>query len=310
MTISLADIIKEINPLDIIGSPDRTVSSVVQADPDNKRDDVLMWISPKLTEVIKNINHGIIICKKLPEGHNSLSCTYLLTENPRRAFQKVLTEFFIEKRKNGISNSAIIAPDVKISEDVFIGENVVIEDNCVIGDGSSIGHNTVIKSDTIIGKNVVIGSNNTIGGVGFGYEKDENGQFVFIPHVGNVIIKDNVEIGNNTCIDRAVLGSTILEENVKVDNLVHVAHGVKIGRNSLIIANVMIAGSVEIGDNTWVAPSSSILNQKKIGNNVTIGISAVVLKDVQTGQTVIGNPAEEISLALSKRKLMNEKLFK
>lgn len=308
--IALTDIINEINPSEVIGNHDRNVTNVIQIDSDNIRDDVLMWISSKSTEKIKKIYHGVIICSRLPEGQQNPDCTYLLTENPRRAFQNVLTKFFIGKRKEGISKSAIIADSVKIPKDVFIGEHVIIEDNCVIGEGSSVGHNTVIKADTIIGRNVIIGANNTIGGVGFGYEKDENGQFVFIPHIGNVIIKDNVEIGNNTCIDKAVLGSTVLEENVKVDNLVHIAHGVKIGKNSLIIANAMVAGSVEIGENTWVAPSSSILNQKKIGDNVTIGISAVVLKDVKSGQTVIGNPAEEISVALSRKKIMNEKLFK
>lgn len=107
-------------------------------------------------------------------------------------------------------------------------------------------HNTVILKDTIIEDNVVIGANNTIGGVGFGYEKDREGNFELIPHIGNVHIKRNVEIGNNTCIDRAVLGSTILEENVKVDNLVHIAHGVFVGRNSVVIANAMVAGSVNI----------------------------------------------------------------
>jgi UDP-3-O-[3-hydroxymyristoyl] glucosamine N-acyltransferase len=90
-------------------------------------------------------------------------------------------------------------------------------------------------------------------------------------------------------------------DNVKVDNLVHIAHGVQVGRNSLVIANAMVAGSVQIGENTWVAPSSSIINQKKIGNNVTIGLSAVVVKNVEDGQTVIGSPAEEISKALLRK---------
>lgn len=303
------DIIKVVNPKKIVGNTDSIVVNAIQLDTQNEREDVLMWVSAKFKDHLKNITHGVIICGALPEEFISENCTYLITDNPRLAFQKVLTDFFMPKKKVGISKTAIIGENVKLGNQIFLGEHVIIEDHCEIGDGSFIDHHTVIKCDTMIGKNVSIGANTTIGGVGFGYEKDETGQFVFIPHIGNVVIGDDVEIGNNTCIDRAVLGSTKLCDNVKIDNLVHIAHGVQIGRNSLVIANAMVAGSVVIGENSWVAPSSSILNQKKIGNNVTIGLSAVVVKDVKDGETVIGSPAEEISVALGKKKVMNEKLF-
>jgi len=141
------------------------------------------------------------------------------------------------------------------------GLNVVVDNDCLIGENVRIGHNTVILPSTIVGDNVSIGCNCTIGNTGFGYEKDNDGVYKKIAHLGNVIIEDNVDIGNNTCIDRAVLGSTIIGENTKIDNLVHIAHGVKIGRNCLIIANSMIAGSVVIADNCHISPSVSILNQ-------------------------------------------------
>ena len=127
-----------------------------------------------------------------------------------------------------------------------------------------------------------------------GVISDENGDFELIPHIGNVVIKDNVDIGNNTCIDRAVLGSTILEENVKVDNLVHIAHGVSVGRNSVVIANAMVAGSVKIGSNSWIAPSSSILNKKDVGDNSLVGMGAVVTKSIEDNTIVAGNPAKFI----------------
>ena len=113
-----------------------------------------------------------------------------------------------------------------------------------------------------------------------------------MPHIGNVHLKENVEIGNNVCIDRAVMGSTLLSENVKVDNLVHIAHGVQIGKNSLIIANSMIAGSVVIGDNVWVSPSASIRQKLIVENDALVGMGAVVVKNVTESSVVAGNPAK------------------
>jgi UDP-3-O-[3-hydroxymyristoyl] glucosamine N-acyltransferase len=308
--VHLSEIIQSLKPNKVIGNKDKYIINALKLDSVNTREDVLMWVSAKFKDRLKEVRYGVIICAELPEEFISNGCTYLITDNPRLSFQIVLTNFFMPKKSLGVSAKASIAFNVKLGKDIFIGNNVTIEEDCSIGDRTSIDHNTIIKKGTIIGSNVIIGANSTIGGVGFGYEKDETGQYVFIPHIGNVVIEDYVEIGNNTCIDRAVLGSTILKKNVKVDNLVHIAHGVKVGENSLIIANAMVAGSVDIGKNTWVAPSSSILNGKKVGSNVTIGLAAVVVKDVIDGETVIGSPAEEISKVREKNKVLREKIYK
>ena len=152
----------------------------------------------------------------------------------------------------------------------------------------------MLKARTIVAAGVKIGSNNTIGGVGFGYELNENGEYELMPHIGNVVIKENVEIGNNTCVDRAVLGSTTIHENAKIDNLVHIAHGVSVGKNSLVIANAMIAGSVKVGDNSWVSPSTSIIQKTTIGEGSLVGMGAVVTKDVDPNSVVAGVPARKI----------------
>jgi len=292
--ILLKDIIDVLKPTKVIGNIDREINLPIQLSETNEDPEVIMWVNSKNNDVLRKISHGVLICNGINKEDISEDCTYILVDNPRNAFRELLHNFFQEKTIPSIAKSAKIAKGVSIGKDVFIGENVVIETGCSIGNNSVIDHNSVIKQNTIIGEKVKIGANNVIGGIGFGYEKDESGQYQSIPHIGNVIINDNVEIGNNNTIDRAVLGSTIIKENVKIDNLVHIAHGVIIGKNSLIIANSMIAGSVVIGDNVWIAPSSSILNKITIGDNATIGMGSVVIKSVKEGETIAGNPGRKI----------------
>lgn len=292
----------------IQGDENAVFSTVIALDPQNSNTEALMWCSAKNLAQLKDLQAGTVIC---PDGDLSSvnsSVNLVVVDNPRMSFMKLLRAFFLKKPAGTRSSSAIIHPSVKIGESVTIGEHVVIEENSVIGDRCVIGHNTVINASTIIGRQVSIGANCTIGGVGFGYEKDEEGLFQLIPHLGNVVIGDNVEIGNNTCIDRAVLGSTVIKASAKIDNLVHIAHGVQVGTNSMVIANAMVAGSVKIGDNSWIAPSASILNQKALGSDVTIGMAAVVVKDVPDGQTIAGSPGEEISEYLRMRKRLKELL--
>ena len=221
------------------------------------------WCSDKNIDLLNGLDHGNVIVSV--ETYRNISILkngvcLIPVENPRHSFLKVLQSFFVEQPTWGdINSSAEIHSSVNVDRTkVSIAANVVIEKGCSIGEHVVIGANTVIKSDTIIEEGCKIGSNCTIGGIGFGYELNEENSYELMPHIGNVHLMQNVEIGNNVCIDRAVMGSTLLSENVKVDNLVHIAHGVQIGKNSLIIANAMIAGSVEIGENVWVSPSASI----------------------------------------------------
>lgn len=127
-----------------------------------------------------------------------------------------------------------------------------------------------------------------IGKDGFGYARAEDGSLVKIPHRGNVIIEQDVEIGAFVCVDRAVVGSTVIGEGTKVDNLSHIAHGVKIGKHCLIVAGAVIGGSTVIGDRCFIGINASIKNKVKIGNDVTVGMGAIVLADVPDGLTVKG----------------------
>lgn len=138
-----------------------------------------------------------------------------------------------------------------------------------------------------------VNSGTVIGADGFGYERNEHGELEKFPHLGGVLIGDDVEIGSNTSIDRGSLGNTVIGDRARIDNLVHVAHNVQIGEDAAVIALTMLGGSSKIGTQAWVAPGAVLMNQVKIGANGTVGLGAVVVKDVDDGQTVMGAPAQD-----------------
>lgn len=280
----------------IVGNLFITINRLVELKNYTNNVNDLTWCKDKNIDKLKAIPSGTIICSPLALNDcTNKNINYIITDKPRILFQDILTHYFYSPPVLGsISKHAAIHQNVKIGENVSIGNYTTIEEGCEIGNNVYIGNNNVILKGTIIKNHVFIGNNNTIGGIGFGYEKDEEGNFKLIPHIGNVVIHNQVEIGNNTCIDRAVLGSTIINQNCKIDNLVHISHNVEIGSNSVIIANALIGGSTIIGKNVWVAPSSSIINGVSVNNNSVIGLGAVVIKSVEENAVVVGNPAKNI----------------
>jgi UDP-3-O-[3-hydroxymyristoyl] glucosamine N-acyltransferase len=256
-------------------------------------DTSICWMNDIVAKDFCNqeINIGLLIVsdKFLNKVCSKFGCTFYVS-NPRRFFQLVIDHYFKSVRLPKVESTANIDSLSKIGNGCYFGKNVIIESDCVIGDNCEILHNTVIFSGTIIENNVKIGSNCSIGNTGFGYEKDDFGNYVLIQHLGNVKIGNNVQIRNNVCIDKAVIGSTVIGENVMVDNLVHIAHGVKINNNSLIIAHAMVAGSVVIGENSWISPGVMIKNKIKIGSNALLGIGSVIINDVKDNEVIVGNP--------------------
>lgn len=293
--IFLSDIVEFVKALEVKAHEIQIVNALGITD-QNFGNNSIGWCSDKNKNILLNIKEGNVLVSRevYKELNEQVSLFLIPVDQPRLSFIKILQKFFVPEVKYGnVSSTAQIDASVKYNpSNVIISPNVVIEENCVIGNSVIIGANTVIKANTIIENGCKIGANCTIGGVGFGYELNENQEYELMPHIGNVHLKENVEIGNNVCIDRAVMGSTLLSENVKVDNLVHIAHGVQIGRNSLIIANSMIAGSVEIGENVWVSPSASIRQKLTVENDALVGMGAVVVKDVASSSVVAGNPAK------------------
>lgn len=223
--------------------------------------------------------------------HLPTLCTHIVSDNPRRDFGRVLQEFFVRTRSQGIAPSAVIHPSALIGKTVSIGHNSVIEEDVIIGDNVTIGNNTTVLARTRIGDRSIIGSNTVLGSIGFGLEKDEQNKWIRIPHIGWLEIGSDVEIGSSTVIARGTINSTNIANHCKIDDNVFVAHNVYVGENTVIIANSEISGSVKIGRDAWIAPSVTIIEGVSIGDNTLVGIGSVVLRDIAANVVAVGNPA-------------------
>lgn len=279
------------------------ISSVFVADKDS-----LVFISKRMEnveELIDNTFARVILVEKNSELKERKGKVLILVDNPKLVFSKIGNRFFVPEIEYSIHPSAVIHPEAVISKNVYIGPN------CIIGKGeiqerTVIYGNVVIHDNFFIGKNVKIHSSTVIGSDGFGYSKDTDEMLVHFPHIGGVVIEDNVHIGSNTSIDRGALTDTIIKKGAKIDNLVHIAHNVIVGKNTMVVANSMIGGSTIIGENAYVGPSTSLRDVIKIGDRAFIGMASSVLKDVPNDEIWTGVPAQP----LEKVKLMNEKLKK
>ena len=154
-----------------------------------------------------------------------------------------------------------------------------------------IRNHVVIYDSTVIGNNCLIRSSTIIGEEGFGFERDKEQVPIRFPHIGRVVIGNNVEIGALSTVARGTLDDTWIGDNVKIDDHVHIAHNVHIGKNTIITACSEVSGSTSIGANSWLAPNCSIMNGISLGENVFVGLGAVVTKPVESGRVVVGNPA-------------------
>ena len=273
--------------------------------------DVSFLGNKKYIDQLNSSNAGVILMPKDFEGVLAQSKTWIKCDNPTSSFSTAI-DYFAPAQveyKPGIHSSAVIAESAKIAPGCHIGACVVIEDNAVVDENSIIcanvyiGHEakigseclvypgTVIRERCIIGDKVIIHSNVTIGGDGFGYTPSPIG-IIKIPQVGIVQIDDDVEIGANTTIDRARFGKTWIKSGVKIDDQVHIAHNVTVGKFSILVGQCGIAGSTNIGDAVIIAAQAGINGHITVGDGAKIGPCAVVKDDVSPNDVLIGYPAE------------------
>ena len=274
---------------------------------DGKKGDLCFLSNPKYNNLLYSTKASIVIINEKLELEKDIKCTLIRVKDPYLAFSHLLDRINkYEYKHSGLSKNAHISDSAEISKDcyvgpfVFIGENVVIEKNvkiyphCYIGDNVTIKDNSILFSgvkiykDSIIGKNNILHSGVIIGADGFGFTPHNKGEYKKIQQIGNVITQDLVEIGANTTIDRATLGSTIIEEGVKLDNQIQIGHNVIVGKNTVIAGLVGIAGSTKIGRNCMIGGSTGIAGHLNIGNNVKIAGHTGVGSNIKDNKTIQG----------------------
>ncbi len=289
----------------VLGDPESEISGVSGIG-EAKEGDITFFSDKRMIDLLEKTKASAVILKEEPGGLNK---NMLIVDNPQLVFAKVLEVFYKKPYKaTGVSDKAVIGENVSIGDDVsicpsaYIGSDVTlgarvtvspgvyIGDKVYVGDGSYIHPNVTVRENVRIGSNVTVHSGTVIGCDGFGYVFDGEEHYK-IPQVGGVIIEDDVEIGASVIIDRATVSNTVIGAGTKIDNLVHIAHNVKIGKKCIILAQVGISGSVEIGDGAVLAGQVGISDHVKIGSGATVGAGSGVAKDIPDNQVYSGTPA-------------------
>tara|TARA_B100001996_G_scaffold154761_1_gene117811 strand:+ start:444 stop:1499 length:1056 start_codon:yes stop_codon:yes gene_type:complete len=296
---------------DIIGNKNIYINKLTSIENAKNGDLSVIHTEGYLKYIAKSKASAIIIDKKLkiPKKRNNLS--YIIVDNAYLTFCILLEKFYeIDKfSRSGIENPSFIHNTVKFKDGFYLGafsyidsnckidKNVKIYPNSYVGENVSIGKNTLIYPGVTINNNSKIGSNCTlhsgaiIGSDGFGFLPDSNGSYKRIPQVGDVIIKNNVNIGANTVIDKATLESTIINEGVKLDNLIQIGHNVEIGKNTVIAAQSGISGSTKVGKNSLFGGQVGVIGHLNLGENIKYAAQSGVSKNIKSDETVFGSPA-------------------
>lgn len=265
--------------------------------------------NPKYTEYIYTTNSSVVLVNKDFEANGEIKATLIKVDNAYESLAKLMTMYEASKpKKQGISSLASISPTAKVGENCYIAPFAVIGDGCEIGDGccihdgvsvgdgAKVGNNCILYAhvtiyhDCRIGNNCILHSGCVIGADGFGFAPTANG-YDKIPQTGIVVIEDNVEIGANTCIDRATMGSTVVHSGVKLDNLIQIAHNDEIGSHTVMASQAGIAGSAKIGEWCMIGGQAGVSGHCKMGDRTIVGAQCGIIGSRKGGETLLGSPA-------------------
>ncbi len=302
----------------IQGNADVLVSSFGKIE-EATSNQITFLANPKYEDFLYNTQAAIVIINSDLVLKENISSTLIRVPNAYSAFATLLTFYSDVQKKTPmgmqqpvyISTTATIGQDTYIGcfsyigDDVVIGKGVKIYPGCFIGNNVTIGDNVSIYPNVVIyhnckiGNHVVIHAGTIIGADGFGFVSQEDGTYSKIPQIGNVIIEDYVEIGSNTTIDRATMGSTIIKKGVKLDNLIQIAHNVEIGADTVIAAQSGISGSTKVGKNVMIGGQVGIVGHLQIADNCKIGAQSGVSKSIlECSTSVFGTPANHYNASL------------
>jgi UDP-3-O-[3-hydroxymyristoyl] glucosamine N-acyltransferase len=296
---------------EIVGDANATVNTFAKIE-EGKPGSITFLANPKYAPYIYDTEASIVLVNRDFVPEKPIKATLIKVDNAYETLARLMTLYEQSKPKSkGVADTAVVAESAKIGKDVFIGAYAVIDEGVVIGNNTQIyphtyvgknariGEGCLIYSgvniyhDCQLGNRVTLHSGVVIGGDGFGFAPTPNG-YEKIPQIGNVILEDDVEIGANTCVDRATMGSTIVHKGVKLDNLIQIAHNVEVGANTVMAAQTGIAGSTKMGEWCVMAGQVGISGHLKIGNHVTLGPQSGAISSIPDGKTAMGTvPIED-----------------
>lgn len=299
---------------EIVGNPEATVSGLSKIE-EGKKGTLSFLANPKYEEHLYSTEASIVIVNKSFEPQKPINegTTLIKVEEAYGCFAKLLGMYDQAMAKQPqIEDMAYISSKATVGENVYIGaftyisdgavigNNVHIYPNSYIGDNVKVGDNTKVFAgvkvyrDCVIGQSCTIHSGVVIGADGFGFAPNSENNYQKVPQIGNVILEDHVEIGANTCVDRATLGSTVIKKGVKLDNLVQIGHNVQVGDNTVMAAQVGVAGSAKLGKNMMIGGQVGIVGHISLADGTLIGAQSGVPKTIKKeGTTLLGSPAYE-----------------
>lgn len=295
---------------EIIGDENATVCTFAKIE-EGVKGALSFLANPKYASYIYDTQSSIVLVNNDFEPERPIQATLIKTANAYESLAKLMTLYeSVKPKKRGISTMASVAASATIGENVYIGpfvcigEKAIIGDNTIIEANTSVGDNAIVGNDCILYNNVtlyhdckvgnrcILHAGSVVGADGFGFAPGANG-YEKIPQIGIAILEDDVEIGANTCIDRATMGATIIKRGVKLDNMVQVAHNVVIDEHTVMAAQCGVAGSTKVGSWCMVGGQAGISGHIKIGKQVKVGGHSGVTNSVKDGKAVMGYPAFE-----------------